>query len=49
LQPLDEATRRRVRDKKQRHAMVCERALGELQGWMAVVKQQTQASASSST
>src|SRR5271166_2195317 len=34
LQPLDEATRRRVRDKKQRHAMVCERALGELQGWL---------------
>ena len=34
LQPLDEATRRRVRDKKQRHAMVCERALGELEGWL---------------
>ncbi len=31
LMPLDEATRRRVRDKKQRHAMVCERALAELQ------------------
>jgi methylenetetrahydrofolate--tRNA-(uracil-5-)-methyltransferase len=34
LQPLDEATRRRIRDKKQRHAMVCERALVELQGWL---------------
>ena len=34
LMPLDEATRRRVRDKKQRHAMVCERALAELQGWL---------------
>ena len=34
LLPLDEATRRRVRDKKQRHAMVCERALQELQGWL---------------
>jgi methylenetetrahydrofolate--tRNA-(uracil-5-)-methyltransferase len=34
LQPLDETTRRRVRDKKQRHAMVCERALIELQGWL---------------
>jgi len=34
LLPLDEATRRRVRDKKQRHAMVCERALAELQGWL---------------
>ena len=34
LLQLDEDTRRRVRDKKQRHAMVCERALQELQGWM---------------
>lgn len=34
LQPLDEATRRRVRDKKQRHAMVCRRALEELDSWL---------------
>jgi methylenetetrahydrofolate--tRNA-(uracil-5-)-methyltransferase len=34
LQPLDEATRRRIRDKKQRHAMVCQRALSELDGWL---------------
>jgi methylenetetrahydrofolate--tRNA-(uracil-5-)-methyltransferase len=34
LLPLEEATRRRIRDKKQRHAMVCERALAELQGWL---------------
>jgi methylenetetrahydrofolate--tRNA-(uracil-5-)-methyltransferase len=34
LLQLDEDTRRRVRDKKQRHAMVCERALAELQAWM---------------
>jgi methylenetetrahydrofolate--tRNA-(uracil-5-)-methyltransferase len=34
LQPLDEQTRRRVRDKKQRHALVCERALSELQEWL---------------
>ncbi|HZP23101.1 MAG TPA: methylenetetrahydrofolate--tRNA-(uracil(54)-C(5))-methyltransferase (FADH(2)-oxidizing) TrmFO, partial [Terriglobales bacterium] len=34
LLPLDEATRRRVRDKKQRHAMVCKRALQELQSWL---------------
>ena len=34
LLQLDEDTRRRVRDKKLRHAMVCERALEELQGWM---------------
>jgi methylenetetrahydrofolate--tRNA-(uracil-5-)-methyltransferase len=32
---LDEETKRRVRDKKRRHAMVCERALAELDGWMA--------------
>lgn len=35
LLPLDEGTRRRIRDKKQRHAMVCERALKELQVWLA--------------
>ncbi len=35
LMPLDEVTRRRVRDKKRRHEMVCERALAELQGWLA--------------
>jgi methylenetetrahydrofolate--tRNA-(uracil-5-)-methyltransferase len=34
LLPLDEETRRRIRDKKQRHARVCERALTELQGWL---------------
>jgi len=34
LLPLDEASRRRIRDKKQRHAMVCERALAELDGWL---------------
>jgi len=34
LLPLDEATRRRIRDKKQRHTMVCERALQELQSWL---------------
>jgi methylenetetrahydrofolate--tRNA-(uracil-5-)-methyltransferase len=35
LEPLDEATRRRIRDKKQRHAMVCQRALQQLEGWLA--------------
>jgi len=34
LEPLNEQTRRRVRDKKQRHAMVCERALQELGTWL---------------
>jgi len=35
LQPLDEASRRRVRDKKLRHKMACERALEELQRWLS--------------
>jgi len=34
LQPLDEETRRRIRDKKRRHAVVCQRAVEELQGWL---------------
>src|SRR5271157_2581355 len=34
LQPLDEATRRRVRDKRLRHKMVCDRALEELAIWL---------------
>jgi methylenetetrahydrofolate--tRNA-(uracil-5-)-methyltransferase len=38
LQPLDEETRRRVRDKKQRHAMVCRRALEELAIWLEAEK-----------
>ena len=35
LQPLDEETRRRIRDKKQRHALVCQRALAALDAWLA--------------
>ncbi len=34
LEHLDEATRRRVRDKKERHRLVCERALNALDGWV---------------
>jgi methylenetetrahydrofolate--tRNA-(uracil-5-)-methyltransferase len=34
LEPLDEATRRKIRDKKMRHQMVCERALAALQDWL---------------
>ncbi len=37
LLPLDDETRRRIRDKKQRHAMVCRRALEELEGWIAAI------------
>ncbi|MGA8875612.1 MAG: hypothetical protein WB555_08760, partial [Candidatus Korobacteraceae bacterium] len=36
LQPLDEETRRRIRDKKQRHALVCKRALEELERWLVM-------------
>ncbi|HEX4038370.1 MAG TPA: methylenetetrahydrofolate--tRNA-(uracil(54)-C(5))-methyltransferase (FADH(2)-oxidizing) TrmFO [Acidobacteriaceae bacterium] len=35
LKPLDEATRRRVRDKRERHRMQCERALAAMDGWLA--------------
>ncbi len=35
LEPLDEETRRRVRDKKERHRMVCERALALFDAWWA--------------
>jgi len=35
LEPLDEETRRRVRDKKERHRMQCERAIGVFEAWMA--------------
>ncbi len=34
LPQLDEATRRKVRDKKQRHKMVCEKALEQLASWL---------------
>ena len=34
LPQLDEATRRRVRDKKLRHKMVCEKALEKLASWL---------------
>jgi methylenetetrahydrofolate--tRNA-(uracil-5-)-methyltransferase len=33
LQPLEEETRRKVRDKKERHRMQCERALEAFDGW----------------
>ncbi len=35
LLPLDEETRRRVRDKKERHRLQCERALAAFDGWWA--------------
>jgi len=33
LEPLEEETRRKVRDKKERHRMVCERALAKFDAW----------------
>jgi methylenetetrahydrofolate--tRNA-(uracil-5-)-methyltransferase len=47
LQPLDEETRRRVRDKKQRHAMVCRRALDELDAWLGSLSARLSGTASS--
>jgi methylenetetrahydrofolate--tRNA-(uracil-5-)-methyltransferase len=35
LPQLDEATRRRIRDKRQRHRMICENALQAFSEWMA--------------
>jgi methylenetetrahydrofolate--tRNA-(uracil-5-)-methyltransferase len=35
LEPLEEETRRRVRDKRERHRMQCERALLAFDGWLA--------------
>ena len=35
LPQLDEATRKRVRDKKQRHALVCQQALAAFDPWWA--------------
>jgi methylenetetrahydrofolate--tRNA-(uracil-5-)-methyltransferase len=34
LEPLDDGTRRRVRDKRERHRMQCERALGVFGEWL---------------
>jgi len=38
LQPLDEATRRRIRDKRERHRIQCERALTAFDPWLASAK-----------
>src|SRR5581483_10397123 len=35
LEPLDDATRRRIRDKRERHRLQCERALGAFDAWIA--------------
>jgi len=38
LDSLDHETRRRVRDKKERHRIVCERALAAFDGWRAAAE-----------
>jgi methylenetetrahydrofolate--tRNA-(uracil-5-)-methyltransferase len=38
LEPVDDETRRRVRDKRERHRMQCERALRTFDGWLDSVR-----------
>jgi methylenetetrahydrofolate--tRNA-(uracil-5-)-methyltransferase len=38
LEPLEEEVRKKVRDKKERHRMVCERALEKFEAWWAGVR-----------
>jgi len=42
LLPLDEETRQRIRDKKQRHTLACERALMELGRWLELYRSSAQ-------
>ncbi|MGA8163294.1 MAG: methylenetetrahydrofolate--tRNA-(uracil(54)-C(5))-methyltransferase (FADH(2)-oxidizing) TrmFO [Acidobacteriaceae bacterium] len=37
LEPLDEETRRKVRDKRERHRIQCERALAAFEAWLSSV------------
>ncbi len=39
LEPLEEETRRKVRDKRERHRMVCERALQAFDAWWATQRE----------
>jgi methylenetetrahydrofolate--tRNA-(uracil-5-)-methyltransferase len=45
LETLDEETRRKIRDKKERHRIVCERALEALEAWRTARDQRVTASA----
>jgi len=45
LPPLDEATRRRVRDKKERHRIQCDRALALFDAWLQAIQPQINADA----
>ena len=42
LEPLEEETRKKVRDKKERHRMQCERALAKFDAWGAAQQQSIQ-------
>ena len=37
LEPLEEELRKKIRDKKERHRIVCERALAAFEAWHAAV------------
>ena len=41
LEPLDEELRKKVRDKKERHRLVCERALAAFDAWWRAIPRQT--------
>jgi methylenetetrahydrofolate--tRNA-(uracil-5-)-methyltransferase len=43
LEPLDDETRRKVRDKRERHRIQCERALAEFETWLRAIPATTQA------
>ena len=38
LEPLEEELRKKVRDKKERHRIVCERALAAFDSWLSVIQ-----------
>jgi methylenetetrahydrofolate--tRNA-(uracil-5-)-methyltransferase len=40
IEPLEEDVRRKIRDKKERHRLQCERSLGAFDAWWAVVRLQ---------
>jgi methylenetetrahydrofolate--tRNA-(uracil-5-)-methyltransferase len=37
LEPLEEEVRKKIRDKKERHRIVCERALAAFDAWLAAI------------
>jgi methylenetetrahydrofolate--tRNA-(uracil-5-)-methyltransferase len=41
LEPLEEETRKKVRDKKERHRLVCERALAAFDAWWSAIRHVT--------